>query len=121
MTSREQALFAKPRGPVGATERALGTTLRAWKAREWLTGPEHAGRRAILRILARDLDSATRSLERGDTTEYSLAAVAREYRAALDAYSPPDAPVADPRAQALESEALSLLAAFDTADDEAHV
>jgi hypothetical protein len=105
-------LFARGRRAAGPLERSLAETLRAWAARDHLTGRENAGRRAILRELARAADEAARRMRDDDGSPWTASSCDREYRAALDAYAPPARPTLDPHAAELESQALADLEAL---------
>jgi len=107
-------LFARGRRETGPHERALGETLRAWRALDHLTGPENAARRAMLRQLARAADEAHSRMSSEDASPWTASSCDREYRAALDAYAPPEAPHRDLIGESLEAEALAALAALET-------
>lgn len=102
-------LIGRGRRDIGPIERALAETLRQWRTREHLTGPENAARRALLRELARLGDDAVAAVARGDRTEFSAAAVVRMFREALDEYAPPPVAPLDPRQAELTAAAQAVI------------
>lgn len=104
-------LFARgPRKP-GPLENATAKTLSAWRKREWLTGPEHTAARAQLRGFARAVDAAEDRMLHGDGSPYSVAACLSQYRACLEAHSPPPLEAPDHAGAELEAAALRVIAA----------
>ena len=111
------SLIARGRRDIGPIERALAETLRRWKAREHLTGPEHAAQRITLRELARLADDAIAAVARQERSEFAAASVVRMFRDALDEYAPPPVAPLDPRAEQLNAAAAAVIDALDDADD----
>ena len=109
-------LFTRARRTPGPLERSLGITLRAWAARDHLTGPEHAAARSLLRALARDADEAERRMREDDGSPWTASSCAREYRAAVDTYAPPAAVPRDEHAAELEAAASAIIAAAGITD-----
>lgn len=91
--------------------------MRQWRAREHLTGPEHAAQRAALREFARLADDAIAAVARGDRTEFSAATVVRMFREALDQYAPPPVVPLDPRQDQLTEAARNIIDALDADPD----
>lgn len=89
------------RRPVGRRERALATTLRAW--RPHLSGPEHAADRALLHAAFAAVDSVETAHDSGDATAYSVAMVVRSAAELLRGAAPVFADVdVDPLEEHLE-------------------